>query len=83
MRATRECMKFESWAEQSRSSLADDLFPIGMHYYTGVVENAEKLTERCKFATQCTFGVRTSRMKADPCSTGGKESHDELHARKD
>ena len=64
-------------AEQSRPSLADHLFPIGMHYYTGVVENAEELTERCKLATQCTLGVRTSTMKADPCSTGGKESHDE------
>ena len=47
-------------------------FPIGMHYYTGVVENAEERL-RHKVATQCTFGVRSSTMKADPCIT---ESYD-------
>ena len=52
--------------EQLRPSWADHLSPVGLHYYAGVVENAEDLIERHKVATQCSFGTRSSTKKAHP-----------------
>ena len=63
--------------EQSRPSWTDHLSPVGLHYFAGVVENAEDLIERHKVATQCSFGTRSSTKKAHPCTAGGKENHDE------
>ena len=36
------------------------LCPVGLHYYSGVVDDAEELLERHKVATQSSFGTRTS-----------------------
>lgn len=38
--------KVSVMAEQLKPSWADHFFPVGLHYYVGVVENAKKLIER-------------------------------------
>ena len=60
-------------AEQSKPSWADHLFPVGLHYYAGVVESAEELMERNKVATQCSFGKKSSTKKAHPCQLGPRK----------
>ena len=32
-----------------------EIVTVGLHYYAGIVENAEDLIERHKVATQCSF----------------------------
>ena len=59
--------------EQSRPSWTDHLSPVGLHYFAGVVENAEDLIERHKVATQCSFGTRSSTKKAHPCTAVAKK----------
>ena len=68
---------YEDSVMAEHPSWADHLFPVGLHYYAGVVENAEELMERHKVATQCSFGMRSSTKKAHSCTTGGKENHEE------
>lgn len=63
-------------AKEPKPSWAGDLFPVGIHYYAGVVENAEQVMERHKVATQSSFGTRSSTKKAHvhPSSSTDKEN---------
>ena len=48
------------------ASLADwkaDLRPVGLHYYGGIVEDADQVLERHKIATQACFGTQSSVKK--------------------
>ena len=47
----------------SKPAWATDLHPVGLHYYAGVVNNAEELLESHKVATQSSFGTRSSTKK--------------------
>ena len=47
-------------SEQSKPTWASTLCPVGLHYYSGVVDDAEELLERHKVATRSSFGTRTS-----------------------
>ena len=49
---------------QCKPSWASNLHPVGLHYYAGIVDNAEELMEEHKVATQSSFGTRTSTKKA-------------------
>ena len=49
---------------QSKPSWASNLHPVGLHYYAGLVDNAQELLEEHKMATQSSFGTRTSTKKA-------------------
>lgn len=40
-----------------------DLRPIGLHYYGGIVEDADQVLEKHKIATQACFGTRSSVKK--------------------
>ena len=39
-------------------------FPVGLHYYAGVVEDAEELIEKHKVATQCFFGSQLAPVES-------------------
>ena len=43
----------------SKPPWACDLHPVGLHYYSGVVDNVEELLESHKIATQSSFGTRS------------------------
>ena len=47
-------------------SWASTLKPVGVHYYGGVVDDAESLLELHTRCTMCTFGTRTSTSKPLP-----------------
>lgn len=40
-----------------------DLRPVGLHYYGGIVEDADQVLEKHKIATQACFGTRSSVKK--------------------
>ena len=51
-------------SQESKPVWATNLHPVGLHYYAGVVDDAEKLLESHKLATQSSFGTRSSTKKA-------------------
>ena len=57
-------MSHDHTSQQSKPVWATNLHPVGLHYYAGVVDNAEELLESHKVATQSSFGTRTSTKKA-------------------
>ena len=42
---------------------ANQLKPVGLHYFGGLVQDAESLLELHSRSTMCTFGTRTSVTK--------------------
>ena len=46
--------------EAIKPTWASNLSKVGLHYYAGIVENAEKVLEKHKLATHSTFGTRSS-----------------------
>ena len=48
---------------QSKPLWASNLCSVGLHYYAGIVDNAEELMEEHNMATQSSFGTRTSTKK--------------------
>ena len=57
-------MSHDHTSQQSKAIWAINLHPVGLHYYAGVVDNAEELLESHKVATQSSFGTRISTKKA-------------------
>ena len=57
-------------AEAPKPTWASDLSTVGIHYYAGIVENAEEVLEKHKLPTHSTFGTRSSvhsqMQKSDP-----------------
>ena len=47
----------------SKTDWKADLRPVGLHYYGGIVEDAEQVLEKHKIATQTCFGTRSSVKK--------------------
>ena len=65
-------------SQQSKPAWAANLMPVGLNYYTGIVENAEDLLECHKVATQSSFGTRSSTKKPDhQNAVHDKENHEE------
>ena len=60
----------------SKPPWACDLHPVGLHYYSGVVDNVEELLESHKIATQSS---RSSLKKYVP--SVNKENHDPNQSR--
>ena len=61
----------------SKPSWASNLHPVGLHYYAGIVDNAEELMEEHKVETQSSFGTRGSTKKEGfQCSTSFNKEND-------
>ena len=63
-----------SW--QSKPVWATSFHPVGLHYYAGVVDNAEELLESHKVSMQSSFGTRSSAKKVTGHIPGDKENCD-------
>ena len=54
---------------------AKQLKRVGKHYFSGLVDNADKLLEFHKRSTLCMFGTRTSVVK---CRDGDSENDSQV-----